>query len=141
MTRLSIASLPEIAKRAAVPAYRREQLTPGIVHIGVGNFHRAHMAVYLDDLFNQGLDHDWALVGAGVMPGDEMMRQKLAAQDYLSTVVEQDNDRSSARVTGAMIDFVPPQERGLLVARLADPSTRIVSLTVTEGGYMIDPAT
>lgn len=141
MTKLSLANLGAISARAAVPGYRREQLSPGIVHIGVGNFHRAHLAVYLDELFNRGEGHDWALIGAGVMPGDEVMRQKLAEQDYLTTVVEQDNEVSAARVTGPMIDFVPPADRAALVARLADPSTRIVSLTVTEGGYMIDPAT
>jgi mannitol 2-dehydrogenase len=141
MTRLSIANLAEISKRASVPKYRREELKPGIVHIGVGNFHRAHLGVYLDDLFNLGLDHDWALIGAGVMPGDEVMRTKLAAQDYLSTIVEQDNDLSSARITGAMIDYISPTDHAALITRLADPSTRVVSLTVTEGGYMIDPAT
>ena len=141
MTTLKLANLPAIAARAAVPRYRRDRLTPGIVHIGVGNFHRAHMGVYLDDLFNLGQDHDWALVGAGVMPGDEAMRRTLAEQDYLTTVVEQDSDKSAARVTGAMIDFIAPADRAPLVERLAHPSTRIVSLTVTEGGYMIDPAT
>jgi mannitol 2-dehydrogenase len=75
------------------------------------------------------------------MSGDEGMRQVLAGQDYLTTVVEQDNEVSAARVTGAMIDFISPGDRAGLLARLADPATRIVSLTVTEGGYMIDPAT
>ncbi len=141
MTRLSLGTLAEISARASVPKYRRDQLRPGIVHIGVGNFHRAHLAVYLDDLFNLGEGHDWAIIGAGVMPGDETMRQKLAAQDYLTTVVEQDNEVSAARVTGPMVDFISPNDRAALIARLADPATRIVSLTVTEGGYMIDPAT
>lgn len=141
MTKLSLANLDDISARAAVPRYCREQLSPGIVHIGLGNFHRAHLAVYLDDLFNRGEGHEWGIIGAGVMPSDEEMRQKLAEQDYLTTVVEQDNEVSAARVTGAMIDFIPPEDRAGLVARLADPSTRIVSLTVTEGGYMIDPAT
>jgi mannitol 2-dehydrogenase len=141
MTRLSLSNLSKIAPRASIPKYRREDLKPGIIHIGVGNFHRAHLGVYLDDLFNLGTDHDWALIGAGVMPGDEVMRQKLAAQDYLTTVVEQEKNQTSARVTGAMIDFIAPDDRQALIARLADPSTRIVSLTVTEGGYMIDPAT
>ncbi len=141
MTRLSLANLTEISAKASVPKYRREELVGGIVHIGVGNFHRAHLAVYLDDLFNRGEDLDWALIGAGVMPGDEVMRQKLSAQDYLTTVVEQDNEVSSARVTGPMVDFVSPTDHQALIARLAEPSIRIVSLTVTEGGYMIDPAT
>ncbi len=141
MTKLSLANLTEISSRAAVPQYGRQDLSAGIVHIGVGNFHRAHLAVYLDDLFNRGADLDWALVGAGVMPGDELMRQKLAAQDYLTTIVEQDNEVSHARVTGPMIDFIPPTDHQALIATLALPSIRIVSLTVTEGGYMIDPAT
>ena len=77
-------------RTAAVPAYARSALSGGIVHFGVGNFHRAHQAVYLDALFNQGRDHDWALVGAGVRAADGTMRQKLLAQDWLTTVVEQE---------------------------------------------------
>ncbi|MBI2718956.1 MAG: mannitol dehydrogenase family protein [Rhizobiales bacterium] len=141
MTRLSLANLPQIASTAAVPKYRRDELSAGIVHIGVGNFHRAHLAVYLDDLFNLGIDHDWAIIGAGVMPFDVKMREVLAAQDYLTTIVEQDNERSSARITGPMIGFIAPDDRQTLIKTLADPAIRIVSLTVTEGGYMIDPAT
>jgi mannitol 2-dehydrogenase len=141
MHRLSLAALPDLAARAQIPAYRRGDLSAGIVHIGVGNFHRAHFGVYLDDLFNMGESLDWAIVGAGVMPGDEAMRQALAGQDYLTTIVEQEKASSRARITGPMIDFVPPADTAALVARMADPAIRIVSLTVTEGGYMIDPAT
>jgi mannitol 2-dehydrogenase len=137
---LSLANLPEIAARAAVPAYRREDLSAGIVHFGIGNFHRAHQAVYLDELFNLGRDHDWALIGAGVTAYDSAMRDKLSQQDYLTTVVEQDVGKSAARVTGAMIDFLDPEDRQATIARLADPTIRIVSMTITEGGYFINPA-
>jgi mannitol 2-dehydrogenase len=139
--KLSLANLPAIGKRIAVPKYSRASLKPGILHFGVGNFHRAHLAVYLDDLFNMGVDHDWALVGAGVMPSDEAMRQKLLAQDYLTTVVEQDNDISTAHITGPLIDFISPNDKAATMASLCDPAIRIVSLTITEGGYFIDPAT
>ncbi len=139
-TKLSLGTLDAISQTAAVPAYRRDQLSAGILHFGVGNFHRAHQAVYLDDLFNLGLDHDWAIVGAGVLASDAAMKDKLAAQDYLTTVVEQDNNKSGARVTGAMIDFVTPGDPAAIIARLADPAIRIVSLTITEGGYFINPA-
>ncbi|NUS67557.1 MAG: mannitol dehydrogenase family protein [Ensifer adhaerens] len=139
-TKLSIAALDTIKAKAGVPAYDRSQLTAGIVHFGVGNFHRAHQAVYLDDLFNAGHDRDWAIIGAGVLPSDATMRAKLAAQDFLTTVVEQDNNRTGAHVTGAMIDYLEPGDVAGIVARLADPSIRIVSLTITEGGYFIDPA-
>lgn len=140
MTKVSLANMAELAKTAAVPAYKRSSLSAGILHFGVGNFHRAHQAIYLDDLFNSGRDHDWALVGAGMMPSDKAMREKLSAQDYLTTVVEQDNTVSAARITGSMIDFVETQNSGAIIARLADPEIRIVSLTITEGGYFIDPA-
>ena len=73
-----------------LPAYDRKSLTPGIVHIGLGNFHRAHMAVYLDDLFALGHDHDWAILGAGVRAPDARMRDALKGQDCLSTVIELD---------------------------------------------------
>jgi mannitol 2-dehydrogenase len=140
MTKLNLVTVRSLKSNVATPQYTRTALTPGIVHFGVGNFHRAHLAVYLDELFNRGLNHDWAIVGAGVMPFDEVMREKLAPQDFLTTVVEQDAHVSAARVTGPMIDFIPPSERARLMALLADPAIRIVSLTVTEGGYMINPA-
>jgi mannitol 2-dehydrogenase len=139
-TKLSLANLDAIKATAAIPAYDRSALTAGIVHFGVGNFHRAHQAIYLDDLFNTGSDHDWAIVGAGVLPSDEAMRAKLEAQDFLTTVVEQDNNKSAARVTAPMIDYLRPGNAAATIARLADPAIRIVSLTITEGGYFLDPA-
>ncbi|MGV3576683.1 MAG: mannitol dehydrogenase family protein [Devosia sp.] len=138
-TKLSAANLEAITS-AAVPKYTRVDLTPGIVHFGVGNFHRAHQAVYLDALFNLGEGRDWALIGAGVRETDEAMRQKLMGQDWLTTVVEQEADSSSAHVTGVMIDYLKPGDSAAVIAKLADPAIRIVSLTITEGGYYIDPA-
>lgn len=140
-TSLSLATLPDIAARVPVPAYERSALSAGIIHFGIGNFHRAHQAVYLDALFSLGRDRDFAIVGAGVTPYDGAMRAALAGQDYLTTVVEQDVGTSRARVTGSMIDFLDPADRATIVERLADPAIRIVSLTITEGGYFIDPAT
>ena len=126
----------------ALPSYDRSALTPGIVHIGLGNFHRAHMAVYLDDLFAQGLDHDWAILGAGVRAGDARMRDAMLAQDCLSTVIELDPSGHSARRVGAMVGFVPVQDDNApLIAAMTDPAIRIVSLTVTEGGYYVNAAT
>jgi mannitol 2-dehydrogenase len=126
---------------AKPPAYDRASLTPGIVHIGLGNFHRAHMAVYLDDLFAMGLGMDWAIIGAGVRAPDAAMRDALLAQECLSTVIELDPAGMSARRVGAMIDFLPVSpDNAPLIAAMADPRIRIVSLTVTEGGYFINPA-
>jgi len=131
-----------MAQAVAPLAYDRASLTPGIVHIGLGNFHRAHMAVYMDDLFALGEGHDWAILGAGVRATDAVMREVLKAQGCLSTVIELDPTGKRARRIGSMIDFLPVQDdNAALIAAMSDPAIRIVSLTVTEGGYFIDPAT
>src|SRR5215475_10619003 len=119
--KLSIANIASLEGKVDVPRYQRSALKAGIVHFGVGNFHRAHQAVYLDDLFKLGDSLDWALIGAGVLPSDEIMRGKLASQDYLTTVVEQEAHRNVARVTGPMVDFVSPSDRSRLRRVLADP--------------------
>ena len=137
---LSADAFAELSETAAVPRYRPGDISAGILHFGVGNFHRAHQAVYLDDLFNLGFDHDWGLVGAGVRDTDALMRDKLMGQDWLTTVVEQDATSSTARITASMVDFLKPGDARAIINRLADPAIRIVSLTVTEGGYYIDPA-
>ncbi|HMQ94142.1 MAG TPA: mannitol dehydrogenase family protein [Amaricoccus sp.] len=139
-TALSLKTLPDLPARVARPSYARNDLSHGIVHFGVGNFHRAHLQIYLDRLMNAGRDLDWAIVGAGVTPYDARMRDALAGQDWLSTVVEQSAATSEARVTGVMTDFLPPMDGRAIVAGLADPTTRIASLTVTEGGYFVNPA-
>jgi len=69
-TTLSLQTLAATSAKAAIPKYRRDEIKAGIVHFGIGNFHRAHQAVYLDDLFNLGLDHDWGIIGAGVTAYD-----------------------------------------------------------------------
>lgn len=138
--RLSLETLSDLPAGVGRPSYSRDGLSAGILHFGVGNFHRAHLQVYLDRLMNRGRDHDWAIVGAGVTAYDAKMRDALEGQDWLTTVVEQSAETSSARVTGVMTDFLPPMDTPAILAQLADPAIRIVSLTVTEGGYFIDPA-
>jgi mannitol 2-dehydrogenase len=138
---LSLATLDRLPVAVATPRYMRGDVTPGIVHFGVGNFHRSHQAVYLDDLMNRGEALDWGIVGAGVTAFDEDMRARLARQDFLTTLVEQDERGRSVRVIGSMIDFIAPANVPALLAQFADPRIRIVSLTITEGGYYIDPAT
>ena len=126
----------------SVPSYDRAAISPGIVHIGVGNFHRAHLSAYLNELFNLGRNHDWGIVGAGVRPADAVMREKLKSQDWLTTLVKLGPEAISAEIVGSMIDFVPVEEgNGPLISAMVDPRIRIVTLTITEGGYYIDPAT
>ena len=140
--KLSNQSLKRLPKAISQPHYDRSALTPGIVHIGLGNFHRAHQSWYLHRLLEMGLNHDWAIIGAGVRPFDTEQREKLLSQDCLSTLIELDPSGKSVEVVGSMIDYVPIVEgNGPLIEQMADPAIRIVALTVTEGGYYIDPVT
>ncbi len=133
---LTLETLKDLPSGIRVPSYKRADLSPGIVHIGLGNFHRGHQAWYLHRLMDMGLAHDWAIIGAGVRAADTAQRERLKAQDYLSTLIELDPKGKSAEITGSMIGFVPVEDdNAALIAQMADPAIRIVSLTVTEGGY------
>ncbi len=135
---LSLAALDTLPAQVARPAYTRADLSPGILHFGVGNFHRAHQAMTLDRLFSMGEGRDWGIVGAGIFDGERKGRDVLAAQDWLTTLVEQEADRSTARVIGSMVDFIEPANAPAIIARMLQPDIRIVSLTITEGGYFLD---
>lgn len=136
LIRLSDATIDALPTAVRRPRYDRDVLTPGIVHIGLGNFHRAHQAWYLHRLFDEGRCRDWAIIGAGVRPNDALQRQKLLAQNCLTTLIELDSSGIAAEVTGPMIDFVPVEkDNASLIRQMADPAIRIVALTVTEGGY------
>ena len=142
LVQLGEANMARLPEKVMRPTYDRNDLKPGIVHIGVGNFFRAHQAWYLHRLLQDGLDHDWAIIGAGVTPYDITMREKLQEQDFLTTLIELDPNGTSAEVIGSVIDYLPIEEgNGALVAQLVLPETRIVAMTVTEGGYFIDAAT
>ena len=141
MTPLDTTMLSSLPAAVARPHYDRGAVTAGIVHIGVGGFHRAHQAMYLDALMNQGEALDWGIVGVGVMPGDKRMQQALAAQDHLYTlVVKHPDGRHEPRVIGSMIDYLfAPDDPEAVIERMVDPAVRIVSLTITEGGYNFHP--
>lgn len=140
--KLSNATLDQIPEGISAPTYDRGQLSAGIVHIGLGNFHRAHQSWYLHRLMQQGLALDWAIIGAGVRQFDAAQRERLLAQDCLTTLIELDPSGTSAEIVGSMIDYLPIEEaNGSLIAKMAEPEIRIVALTVTEGGYYIDPVT
>ncbi|MCP1201060.1 mannitol dehydrogenase family protein [Notoacmeibacter sp. MSK16QG-6] len=138
--KLSSENLSHLLSTVGRPSYDRSALSPGIVHIGVGNFHRAHQATFLHRLFEQGKDRDWAIIGAGTRPFDRQMRDKLVAQDFLSTIVELDPKGLTATVIGSMIDFCKNEPQSVVDA-ISDPRIRVVSLTVTEGGYYVDAST
>ena len=136
--------LPELASRGsspelAVPGYDRKALQPGVVHFGVGGFHRAHQAIYLDDLAARG-ETAWGIVGVGMHSRE--MQQVLSSQDNLFTVVQRGYESEHARIVGVVIDYLfAPRQADAVLAALVDPRTRLVTLTVTGAGYPVDPST
>jgi mannitol 2-dehydrogenase len=137
-TPLSNATLGSLPDGVRVPAYDRAALRPGVVHIGVGGFHRAHQAVYLDDLAGKGLAGDWGLTGVGLRSPE--MGQALRPQDCLYMVVERGARGTTARVVGAMGRYLyGPEERPAVLDALSDPGTRLVTLTITGNGYLLTP--
>jgi mannitol 2-dehydrogenase len=141
LTHLDAAHLS--ALEVPVPGYDRAAVTAGIVHFGVGGFHRAHQAMYLDLLMEQGQALDWGICGVGVMASDARMRDAMAAQDCLYTLVLKDPDGTwTPRVIGSIVGYLyAPDDPEAVIEKMADPATRIVSLTVTEGGYNFSPVT
>ncbi len=108
-----------------------------ITHLGIGAFHRAHLAVYLDDLLERG-NGSWSVTGSGVMPHDDRVGQLLRAQDGFYVVAEKEGDKATGRVIGSITNFVDgAADPDALLQNLADPLTKIVSITITEGGYPV----
>jgi mannitol 2-dehydrogenase len=143
MVALNAENLPALDPQVVVPGYDRSAVTVGIVHFGVGGFHRAHQAMIMDGLMNRGEALDWGICGVGVLPVDARMRDVMRAQDGLYTLVLKYPDgRREARVIGSIVDYLfAPDDPDAVIERMADPATRIVSLTITEGGYNIDHVT
>ena len=143
MQQLNATTVGDLGDDVAVPSYDRTEVTGGIVHFGVGGFHRAHQAMYLDALMDQGQALDWGITGVGLLPGDKRMHEVLHAQDCLYTLVVKDPDGTMhPRVIGSIRDYLfAPDDPEAVLRLLADPATRIVSLTITEGGYLVNQST
>lgn len=139
MLRLSFSTLCRLPAHVPRPNYDRTRLQAGIVHFGVGGFHRSHQAMYLDRIMSLEGERarQWGICGVGVMPGDQAMRAALQPQDGLYTLlVKHPDGRCDARIIGSIIECLyAPDDPARVVALLAAPSVKIVSLTITEGGY------
>ena len=136
--RLSTSNLEAIERRGIpVPHYDRAALGPRILHIGVGGFHRAHMALYTHELAEAG--GDWGIRGIGLLDADRRIAGVLESQDHLYTLVERDSDGSRPRIVGSIVDYVLAADDAEAFARqVADPEVAILSMTITEGGYSLD---
>ena len=141
-TQLNAANLNLLDPQIHIPKYDRQKVGQSIMHVGVGGFHRAHQALYTDDLFNQGGDPRWGYCGVGLLKHDARIRDVMISQDCLYTLVERSLEGDKARIIGSIVNFMlGPDDPQKVIEQMASPQTRIVSLTITEGGYYIDQAT
>ena len=140
--KLASANLGLFLPKLRYPAYDRSQLIPHTVHIGVGSFHRAHQALFLDDLLTLPDTERWGECGLGVLATDARMRDALESQDHMYTLAERSAKEQTARIIGSIVDYIyAPEALEKAIEKMAAPATRIVSLTITEGGYFLDEGT
>jgi fructuronate reductase/mannitol 2-dehydrogenase len=137
---LSQRNLRRYTGRLTLPTYDRSALVPSVVHLSVGGFSRAHQLTYFDDVAERGISTDWGVVGVGLR--SRTMKEALAPQDHLYTVVERSPDGERARVVGVMVDYhFAPDAPSRVLDVLTDPRTRMVTMTITDSGYRVDPGT
>jgi mannitol 2-dehydrogenase len=134
---LNHSNLIQIAKKVPCPNYNRNRLKTGIVHIGVGGFHRSHQAYYIHQLLEKFDNKDWAICGVGLREADRKMYDILKKQDRLYTLTIQHPDRTiENEVIGSIKEMLLAVDTpDVVIAKMAHPDTKIVSLTITEGGY------
>ena len=136
--KLNTANLSKLDPKIQVPQYDRQKVGRAIMHVGVGGFHRAHQALYTDDLLNQGEDSQWGFCGVGLLKHDARIREVMQSQDCLYTLVERSLAGDTARIIGSIVNFsFAPDDSQKVIEQMASPTTRILSLTITEGGYYI----
>jgi len=139
MNRLNQNNLDQLPKNIVRPTYNRDSLKAGIVHLGIGAFHRVHQAVYTDQVLAE-FGGDWGIVGGDLR--SNRIYDQLTPQDCLYSVAVKDNDQQKIQVIGSVIGVsVGPENPAKLIALMADESIKLVSITVTEKGYCHDPAT
>jgi len=143
MRPLNARARASFAETLPTPTYDLTQVRTGIVHIGVGGFHRAHQAAYLDQLMTQGKALDWGISGVGLLAHDQRMHEVMTAQDCPYTLVIKHPDGSlHPRVVGSISAYLfAPDDPEAVLELMADPGIWIVSLTIAEGGYLVHPAT
>jgi mannitol 2-dehydrogenase len=141
--KLSNSSLKELADRVAIPNYNRENIKTGIVHIGVGGFHRAHQAMYLDQLLHDKANVNWGICGVALLHFDQKIYNTLKDQDGLYTLVVKELDGTQTkRVIGSIVEYLyAPDGPKTVIEKMANTDVKIITLTITEGGYNLNEAT
>jgi len=141
--KLNNQNLFEISKQVAIPQYNRPDIKTGIVHIGIGGFHRAHQAYYTDQLLQHSAVTDWGICGIALLEFDTKIYTILREQDGLYTLIIKELDGSlTKRVIGALVECLfAPENPMAVIEKIASPEVKIITLTITEGGYNYDEAT
>src|SRR5260221_11898562 len=133
---LKAANLKSFPPEVGKPTYNRKEVGQSICHVGVGGFHRANQALFSGHLLQQGGNREWGICGIGLLPHDIRIPDVLRDQDYLYAVVERELGHDQARIIGAIVNFLyAPENREIVLEKLAAPETKIVSMTITERGY------
>lgn len=142
MIELNELNLFKVTKEVETPAYDRQKIKTGILHIGIGGFHRAHQAYYIDELFQKFDVSDWGICGVALLEKDKKIFDILTKQNNLYTLIIYDSDEKiDARIIGSITELLfAPDNPEKVISKIASPDIKIVSLTITEGGYNMNSA-
>ncbi|WP_159022913.1 mannitol dehydrogenase family protein [Formosa sp. L2A11] len=143
LIKLNQMNLAEVAKKVSCPTYDRSKVKAGIVHVGIGGFHRAHEAFYTDQLLHDANVTDWGICGIALLEYDTKIYNTLKAQDGLYTLVIKELDGTlTKRVIGSIVECLyAPENPMQVIEKMANPDIKIITLTITEGGYNYNEAT
>ncbi|AXO79192.1 mannitol dehydrogenase family protein [Olleya aquimaris] len=141
--KLNTKNLSAIGERIAIPKYSRSDIKTGIVHVGIGGFHRAHEAFYTDQLLQGEAVKDWGICGVALLDFDTKIYTTLKEQDGLYTLIVKELDGThTKRVIGAITEYLfAPENPTTVIEKMASPEVKIITLTITEGGYNYNEAT
>ena len=141
--KLNSKNLPRLSERVSVPKYDRTKVKAGILHIGIGGFHRAHEAFYTDELLNGNSDYNWGICGVALLDFDQKIYQTLKDQNGLYTLIVKELDGTLTKtIIGSIVDYLfAPENPTAVIQRIANPDIKIITLTITEGGYNYNEAT
>jgi mannitol 2-dehydrogenase len=141
--KLNSENLSYISERITVPQYDRTTIKTGIVHVGIGGFHRSHEAFYTDQLLEDPNNKDWGICGVALLDFDSRIYNTLNEQDGLYTLVVKELDGTHTnRIIGSIVEYLyAPENPIAVIEKMASPEVKIISLTITEGGYNYNEAT
>ncbi len=141
--KLNTGNLGKFADSVAIPLYDRSKVKAGIVHVGIGGFHRAHQALYTDQLLHKKGNENWGICGVALLDFDRKIYNTLKEQDGLYTLIVKELDGSlTTTVIGSIVEVLyAPEDPKAVIEKMASPETKIITLTITEGGYNYNEAT